>query len=247
MKLTDWHRRYQFQAGWTRNLRSFLLNKLGVQPGNRILEVGSGTGALMPDFQALHAWPCAVDIELSRSLFAKKNLPDLSSICADGRHLPVCGGVFDFAVCHYLLLWLDDPLSILKEMVRVTHRGGAVIAFAEPDYASRVDYPHIFSYIGNYQNRSLEFQGVDIMMGRKLGLLFRQSGLEDVKLGLLGGEWRNPEEAEFDAEWDVIAWDLGGFVPVDEILSLREKAKESWLSGEATVFIPTFYAYGIVN
>jgi SAM-dependent methyltransferase len=188
----------------------------------------------------------ALDIDLERMVFAQTQIDDLSGVCADGVNIPITSHAFNFSVCHYLLLWAADPLAILKEMVRVTRKGGAVIAFAEPDYASRIDFPEVFDYIGHLQNNSLNFQGIDLKLGRKLGHLFRQSGLDDVKLGLLAGEWRKPSEDEFDAEWNVIAWDLGGFVPVEEILSLKERAKASWLSGEATVFIPTFYAYGIV-
>ena len=247
MRLPDWHERYILQAGWTRNLRSFLLNKLGVQSGNTLLEVGSGTGALIQDFRAMRAKPFALDLDFNRMAFAKAKVSNLAGVCADGVNIPIANHVFNFTVCHYLLLWASDPLAILKEMVRVTRKGGAVIAFAEPDYASRIDYPEIFSQIGDLQNHSLDFQGIDLKMGRKLGHLFRQSGLDDVKLGLLAGEWRKPSEEVFDAEWNVIAWDLGGFAPVDEILLLKETAKTSWLSGEATVFIPTFYAYGLVK
>lgn len=247
MRLPDWHERYQLQAGWTKNLRSFLLNKLGVQPGNTLLEVGSGTGALFQDFRSMRAKPFGLDIDLDRMAFAKTKVSHLPGVCGDGVNLPIVTHVFNFTVCHYLLLWASDPLSILKEMVRVTRKGGAVIAFAEPDYASRIDYPEIFAQIGDLQNYSLKFQGIDLKMGRQLGHLFRQSGLDEVKLGLLAGEWREPSEEVFEAEWNVIAWDLGGFVPIEEIILLKGKAKASWLSGEATVFIPTFYAYGIVK
>lgn len=246
MKLPDWHDRYLQQAEWTRNLRSFLLNKLSLQSGNSLLEVGSGTGALLKGFQDLRAKPFALDLDLNRLEFAKIHSGMVPAICADGGNIPLADNSFDFTVCHYLLLWASDPKTILSDMVRVTRTGGAVIAFAEPDYASRIDFPEVFDYIGHLQNNSLNFQGIDLKMGRKLGNLFRQSGLIDVKLGLLAGEWRKPSEDVFDAEWNVIAWDLGGFVAVDEIITLKKKAKASWLSGEATVFIPTFYAYGIV-
>jgi SAM-dependent methyltransferase len=247
MRLPDWHDRYALQAGWTKNLRNYFLNKLGVQPGNTLLEVGSGTGALIQDFRNIRAIPFALDIDYHRMAFARTKVSNLPGVCADGVNIPVSNHMFNFSVCHYLLLWAADPLAILKEMVRVTRKGGAVIAFAEPDYASRIDYPEIFSQIGDLQNRSINFQGIDLQMGRKLGHLFRESGLVEVKLGLLAGEWRKPSEEVFDAEWNIIAWDLGGFVPIEEIISLKEKAKASWLSGEATVFIPTFYAYGIIK
>ena len=39
---------------------------------------------------------------------------------------------------------------------------------------------------------------------------------------------------------------VGNRKPLDEILEMKARALQSWLDGEATVFIPTFYAYGMV-
>jgi len=52
MNIHSWHSRYALQALWTEKLRHFLLNKLNAQPGEQILEVGSGTGALFKDFES---------------------------------------------------------------------------------------------------------------------------------------------------------------------------------------------------
>ena len=37
---------------------------------------------------------------------------------------PFTNASFDLTFCHYLLLWLKDPLSAIKEMKRVTRPGG---------------------------------------------------------------------------------------------------------------------------
>ncbi|NLT19328.1 MAG: hypothetical protein GXY10_08060, partial [Clostridiales bacterium] len=50
----------------------------------------------------------------------------------------------------------------------------------------------------------------------------------------------------FESEWDVVAYDLGGMAPIDKILEMKQEALQSWLKGEATIFIPTFYAFAKV-
>ncbi len=247
MKISNWHNRYRLQAFWTYNLRQFLIKKSGLQPGASVLDVGSGTGALFEDFQSKGFQVTGVDNDFERCLFSLQLNNDKNVLCADVCCLPFSEASFELSFCHYLLLWMRKPVKILQEMKRVTKPGGYVMAFAEPDYLSRIDYPAIFQKIGQYQNHSLEFQGVDLSMGRKLGNLFRGLGLTNVRIGLLAGEWKEPSEEVFLSEWDIIAYDLGGFVPVDDILSLKAQAEETWLSGSATVFIPTFYAYGQVD
>ena len=129
-------------------------------------------------------------------------------------------------------------------MKRVTKPGGYVVAAAEPDYESRIDYPDLFKNIGQMQNHSLAFQGVDLSIGRKIGWMMREAGLQGVHLGLLAGEWRQPSMDAFESEWDMIGYDLGGMSSGDRILEIKEEAMQSWLKGQATIFIPTFYAHG---
>ena len=246
MNIHSWHSRYVLQALWTAKLRQFLLNKVNAQPGEQILEVGSGTGALFPDFERRGLRVVGLEFKPKRCSFSLANNSQNTVICGNAYDIPAADHSFDLSVCHYLLLWLKEPERALAEMARVTKRGRHVIAFAEPDYKSRIDCPEIFQKIGEVQNHSLEFQGVDLSIGRRMGAMFRNLGLKNVNVGLLAGEWKEPSPEVFDAEWDIIAYDLGGLAPVDEILDLKAKARETWLSGQATVFIPTFYAYGVV-
>ena len=246
MNIHSWHSRYVLQAFWTAKMRQFLLKKVNAQPGEQILEVGSGTGALFPDFESRGLRVVGLDYKPKRCQYSLAYNSQRTVICGDAYSIPAADHSFDLSVCHFLLLWLKQPERALAEMARVTKHGRHVIAFAEPDYQSRIDYPEIFQKIGEVQNRSLEFQGVDLSIGRRMGAMFRSLGLKNVNVGLLAGEWIDPSPQVFDAEWDISAYDLGGLVPVDEILDLKAKARETWLSGQGTVFIPTFYAYGIV-
>lgn len=243
MKTSDWHNRYLVQARWTNNLRRFILDTIKTSPGQSILEVGSGTGALFPDFISRKLKTFGLDLEADRSEFSKTQYPDVPVTCGDGEKLPYKNQSFDYVFCHYLFLWLKNPDLVIQEMKRVTKPGGYVIACAEPDYESRIDYPELFQKIGIMQNHSLSFQGVNLSIGRQLGWMFRQAGLNQVRLGLLAGEWRSPSADAFESEWNIIAYDLGGMAPIDRILEMKQEALQSWLKGEATIFIPTFYAY----
>ena len=246
MNIQAWHSRYVLQALWTAKLRQFLLNQVNARPGEQILEVGSGTGALFPDFESRGLRVVGLDYKPKRCQYSLPYNSRRTVICGNAYDIPAADHSFDLSVCHYLLLWLKEPERALAEMARVTKQGRHIIAFAEPDYQSRIDYPEIFQKIGEVQNRSLEFQGVDLSIGRRMGAMFRSLGLKDVNVGLLAGEWKEPSPQVFDAEWDIIAYDLGGLAPVDEILAFKAQARETWLSGQACVFIPTFYAYGMV-
>ena len=246
MRTSDWHDRYLLQARWTRNLRRFIFDSLKASPGQSLLEVGSGTGALFPDFLSHGLKAQGVDIELDRCEFSREALSETPFTCADGQTLPFKSQSFDFTVCHYFFMWLKNPHAVLCEMKRVTKSGGYVVAFAEPDYKSRIDYPALLEKIGVMQNHSLEFQGVNLSIGRRLGWMFRECGLSNIRLGLLACEWRNPSADTFESEWDVVAYDLGGMAPIDKILEMKQEALQSWLKGEATIFIPTFYAFAKV-
>src|SRR5690606_37191211 len=109
MKTADWHNRYLMQARWTKNLRRFIFDKLKATSGQTVLEVGSGTGALFPDFEYQGLKPFGVDIDLERCEFSLSQSPLAPVACADGFRLPFKSGRFDFTVCHYFLLWLKNP------------------------------------------------------------------------------------------------------------------------------------------
>ncbi|KAJ2985953.1 hypothetical protein NUW58_g5264 [Xylaria curta] len=60
----------------------------------------------------------------------------------DANELPFGDGEFDIVFCHQVLHHVHDPVAILKEMTRVTRKGGHVAA-REVDYGSLAWYPEL--------------------------------------------------------------------------------------------------------
>lgn len=243
---TLWHRRFQQQSQWTASVRRYLLSRLALQPGERILEVGCGTGVIAASINGYaQSKGYGIDLNLAYLRIARGYAPAIPVASADALALPYPSAAFGAAVCHYFLLWVPHPEAALAEMKRVTRPGGAVIAFAEPDYGGRIDYPDPLAGLGRLQSAALRDQGADPEMGRKLSGLFHAAGLHTIETGVLSGQWQNPPSPEALAlEWQVLEADLGDAIAKDEMEALRKQNIAAWQSGERVLFVPTFYAIG---
>ena len=243
----NWHARFVQQAAWTRDLRSYLFEHAGMEQAQRVLEVGCGTGAILSQLvtrAAVHG----LDLEPGRLVEAGAHAPGSALVCGNALRLPYPPAIFDITFCHFLLLWVHDPLQALREMARVTRAGGHVIALAEPDYETRLDKPDELAPLGRWQTESLQRQGADLGLGARLADLFRQAGISLIETGSLneGGE-RPPAPGERELEWAVLEADLAGFVPAQEIQRMKLLDEQAWERGERVLCVPTYFAWGRVN
>lgn len=167
-----------------------------------------------------------------------------------GERLPFSPASFDLTCCHFLLLWVPDPLAVLREMRRVTVPGGAVLCLAEPDYGGRIEYPDALALLGRSQEAALRKQGADTRLGRRVRQLLHETGLTQIQIGVLGGEWASSfagegeREAEADLEWQTLAGDLQGELSPEDQTSLREKLMSARRQESHVLYVPTFYGWG---
>ncbi len=243
--MMEWHKRFVQQAAWTSELRLYLFGRAGMEAAHRVLEVGCGTGAILSGLTS----PAAVhglDREPARLVEAHRHAPQARLACADVLALPYASGVFDITFCHFLLLWVHNPLQALCEMKRVTRTGGSLLALAEPDYLARVDRPDVLAPLGRWQTESLRQQGADPGLGSRLAELFRQAGIRPIETGLLQAEAGRPPAAEQrDMEWAVLEADLVSLVPADELQQLKRLDEAAWQAGERVLYVPTYWFFGI--
>lgn len=241
LNIEDWHLRFTRQAQWTSNIRKYIYNRISFNSAKSILDVGCSTGALESEiFGETRGSITGLDIDYPSLFFAKK-ISDTLWTCADGLNLPFAANSYDVSLCHYLLLWLSNPLSVLLEMKRVTKDQGFILILAEPDYTHRIDFPAELTILGKMQSDSLKDQGADPGIGSSIGGLLTSAGFEVIETGLAGGQWTpQPDPTEDDMEWQVLSHDLPGA----DLERYKQIDRSARLDGSRVLFVPVFYAIG---
>src|SRR5580765_8183937 len=104
---------------------------LDARPGERILEVGVGTGLSLP----LYPTGCeVVGIDISEPMLdrARARLDGLAGarvrlLRMDARAIQFPDGYFDKVVAPYVVSVVPDPETVLAEMARICRPGGTII------------------------------------------------------------------------------------------------------------------------
>jgi len=107
------------------------IKRMDIQPGERVLEVGVGTGINA----SLYPHDCSVvGIDLSSSMLEKarervwrKGLRNIRLQEMDAAHMSFADDTFDVVYAPYLISVVPDPVGVAREMRRVCKPGGRII------------------------------------------------------------------------------------------------------------------------
>ncbi|MGC9974905.1 MAG: methyltransferase domain-containing protein [Gaiellaceae bacterium] len=130
---------YETNWRWRRVRRnqSLALAALELGPGDRLLDVGCGTGAAVREAAALVSRVVGLDlsprmIEQARELAAE--LDNTEFAVGDGEHLPFPDGEFTAVLCSTSIHHFPSPRAAVGEMARVLAPGGRIaIGDANPE------------------------------------------------------------------------------------------------------------------
>jgi SAM-dependent methyltransferase len=102
----------------------------GVQPGERILDVGCGPGALAATLAAIVGAERVSAIEPSEPFAeaARLRVPGADVHAIPAEELPFEDATFDRALSQLVFHFVADPVAAASEMARVTRPGGIVAA-----------------------------------------------------------------------------------------------------------------------
>lgn len=255
----DWHSRYMQQANWTRDLRSYLFEKTGLERAQSVLEVGCGTGAILSEL-ATPASLHGLDLDPAALTQSRLHAPAVFLTRGDALALPYHSEAFDIVYCHFLLLWVRDPLQVMREMKRVTCRGGHVLALAEPDYSARVDRPPELTPLGIWQTEALRQQGANPSFGARLAETFLQAGIRLMETGPIQsaalqspsgllesgskGQATMRSADEWEQEWDVLEADVAGIATAEAVSRMKGLDQRARSRGERVLHVPTYFAWG---
>jgi demethylmenaquinone methyltransferase/2-methoxy-6-polyprenyl-1,4-benzoquinol methylase len=116
--------------------RRFLVSRVQAMPGDRVLDVATGTGAVAHEL--IRRTGCrvvGVDVTPEMLAEARRRLgPDIELVEARAEQLPFPDASFDALTFTYLLRYVDDPAATLRELARVVRTGGTIasLEFAVP-------------------------------------------------------------------------------------------------------------------
>jgi demethylmenaquinone methyltransferase / 2-methoxy-6-polyprenyl-1,4-benzoquinol methylase len=112
--------------------RRFLVSRIDAGPGDRVLDVATGTGAVAREL--VRQKGCSVvGVDQSPQMLAEAGLRSngrIELVEASAERLPFEDGEFDALTFTYLLRYVDDPAATLAELARVV-RPGATVAGLE--------------------------------------------------------------------------------------------------------------------
>ncbi|MFQ5457906.1 MAG: class I SAM-dependent methyltransferase, partial [Myxococcota bacterium] len=106
------------------------LERLAAGPGERIVDLGCGTGRLLPALVARGARVFGADFSLASLKIARQKAPGAVLVQADLTRLPFKPGVFDRAVSHHVLHHLPDAAGrrkVLGEAARTLRKEGEIV------------------------------------------------------------------------------------------------------------------------
>jgi phosphatidylethanolamine/phosphatidyl-N-methylethanolamine N-methyltransferase len=107
------------------------IRRMAIKPGDRVLEVGVGTGINAP----LYPKDCSVTgidlsssmLEKARDRIARKGVRNVRLLPMDAADLKFADDTFDIVYAPYVISVVPDPVGVTGEMRRVCRPGGRIV------------------------------------------------------------------------------------------------------------------------
>jgi phosphatidylethanolamine/phosphatidyl-N-methylethanolamine N-methyltransferase len=111
--------------------RLIALERMGIKPGDKILEVGVGTG-INASLYPKHCHVTGIDfsalmLEKARERVAKKGVKNVRLKEMDAANLTFADDSFDIVYAPYVISVVSDPVRVVNEMRRVCRPGGKIV------------------------------------------------------------------------------------------------------------------------
>jgi SAM-dependent methyltransferase len=207
------------------NIHDHLIRELDPQPGERWLDVATGTGAVATRAARAGADVTGSDlapvlIETAKRLAAEDGLTITYEV-ADAEELPYGDGTFDVVSSSFGVMFAPDHVRAARQLARVTRAGGRIGLSAWDPAGGLGDF---FRLMGRFQPQPPEGVGNPLDWGREehaQGLLG-----DDFDLRFVHGDDRKLEDPE--EMWEV---SLESFGPMKMLWGSLDQARRQEFRG----------------
>jgi len=180
------HERLIRQAARVAPLTERLFREAGIGSGQRVLDLGSGVGDVAmlvarlvgPSGEVVGVERDPRSIARARARVAEADLRSVSFAQSDVHQIQ-SSKPFDAAVGRFILMWLPDPVSVLRSVSQLIRPGG-VVAFHEPYWVpvlSLLAPLPLWSATASLIHEAFQRSGANMELGPALYRAFQEAGL----------------------------------------------------------------------
>jgi SAM-dependent methyltransferase len=230
----------KYMGRWSAKLAPLFARFAGVPDGDRVLDVGCGTGSLVQALADLNRRSELVGIDPTPGfiMYARQRFTDPRITFAQAFELPYAESSFDHALSMLVFHLIPTPDKAAKEMRRVTKPGG-ILAACTWDGAGGMELSSVFWSEAIRLDLAAEERAersTHCNLEGQLAKLWKTTGVDDV------------EETAIDIRMDFTSFDdywlpyLGGVGPTgvyvagladDQRRALRERLRDRLLGGRS--------------
>jgi len=241
----------RYMGRYSRLLSGQLADLASVGRGQRVLDVGCGTGALTGELVGRLGPSAVAAIDPSEPFVAATlaRYPGVDVRQAPAERLPFPDDAFDAVLAQLVVHFMKDPVAGITEMARVTRRDG-VVAACVWDHAGSQGPLRLFWETARTLDPDVDDES-DLPGTREghLTELFEAAGLREVAGSALSVSLEHPT---FDGWWDPFTHGVGpagdylASLDADRQAELHEACRRKVLSEPFVVTAVAWAARGLV-
>ena len=230
----------RFMGRYSEPLAAQFADLAGIGPGQRVLDVGCGPGALTAELVS-RAGPDAVSaVDPSASFVAavRQRWPDVDVRTSAAERLPFPEGAFDAAMAQLVVHFMTDPVTGLREMGRVTRPGGVISACVWDHAGGRGPLAVFWQAVRQLDPAADDESDLAGVREGHLAALFAQAGLTGTQVTTLTVQ---AGYASFGDWWEPFTLGVGpagayvGSLNPDRRAALREQCRDLLPAGPVEI------------
>ncbi len=230
----------RFMGRYSEPLAAQFADLAGIGPGQRVLDVGCGPGALTAELVS-RAGPdgvSAVDPSASFVAAVRQRWPDVDVRRSAAEQLPFPDGAFDAALAQLVVHFMSDPVAGLREMGRVTRPGGVISACVWDHAGGRGPLAVFWQAVRQLDPAADDESDLAGVREGHLATLFAQAGLTGTRVTTLTVRIRHAGFADW---WEPFTLGVGpagayvGSLTPDRRAALREQCRDLLPAGPVEI------------